>query len=96
MPGLWAVYYDGSFCPDCGLVFLWWFFVVWAVACSYIYRGGAARFFLRLIVASGLVYLYSLVWRWPFGNKFLIIQKKNKKFAKQASDRGGSNLMSNG
>ena len=33
-------------------------------------------FFLRLIVASGLVSLYSLVWRCPFGNKFLIIQKK--------------------
>ena len=41
-------------------------------------KGGAARFFLRLIVASGLVSLYSLVWRCPFGNKFLIIQKKKK------------------
>ena len=33
-------------------------------------------FFLRLIVASGLVSLYSLLWRCPFGNKFLIIKKK--------------------
>ena len=59
-------------------MFLWWFCAVWVDACSYIYRGGAARFFLRLIVASGLGSLYSLVGRCPFGNKFLIIHKKKK------------------
>ena len=42
---MWAGSRFISLCPDCGLVFCcWWFCVVWAVACSYIYRGGAVRF----------------------------------------------------
>ena len=57
LPGLWA-------CVS--LAVWWWFGVVLVVACSYIYRGGAARFFLRLVVALGLVSLYSLVGRCPF------------------------------
>ena len=34
--------------------------VVRDVACSYIYRGGAVHFFLSLVVAMGLGFLYSL------------------------------------
>ena len=49
-------------CPGCGLFlvlllfarivslsFSWWFCVVWAVACSYIYRGGAVVYGLQPI-----------------------------------------------
>ena len=68
-----------------GLVYLvglpvgiWWFYIG-LIPLSYVYRGGAVRLLFSL-VASALYYSYLFVGLCPFGNKFLIIQKKKKKF----------------
>ena len=50
-------------------------FVLGGCPCSYVFRGGAVRFSYSL-VAFGVVLFFSLLGFCPFGNKFLIIQKK--------------------
>ena len=66
-----------------GLVYLvglpvgiWWF-CIGLMPLSYVYRGGVVRLLFSL-VASTLYYSYLFVGLCPFGNKFLIIQKKKK------------------
>ena len=63
--------------PVCGLLvlFIRWF-CVRAVAPLH-FRGGAVRF--SSVLGAFFCFLCILCWVFPFGNKFLFIQKKKKK-----------------
>ena len=54
-----------------------WWFCFRLMPLSYVYRGGAVRLLFSL-VASALYYSCLFVGHCPFGNKFLIIQKKKR------------------
>ena len=55
MPGLWAVSCVGSFLPGLWACVFLVVCVVRAVACSYILRGGAVRFFFAWLWLRSLV-----------------------------------------
>ena len=51
-------------------------FCLRADAPSPVYRGGAVRFSFSLVAFGSLLFFSCLLGLCPFGNKFLIIQKK--------------------
>ena len=73
--------------PGCGLLFLVCVvlsggFCIGLMPLSYVFRGGVVRFSFFLVVFGLLYCSWLFVGLCPFGNKFLLIQKKKKDYRK--------------
>ena len=63
-------------CPVCGVCLFSGLFCFGLMPLSYDFKGGVVRFSSSLVAFGLLYYSCLFVWALPFGNKFLIIQKK--------------------
>ena len=78
---LWFLY---GLCLGCGLLFLVCVvllagFCFGLMPLSYVFKGGAVRFSFFLVAFGFLYCSWLFVGLCPFGNKFLLMQKKKKK-----------------